>query len=178
MDKYLSKETRSSIFKLGVYQIIGGAIGLLLVLWTIINTQDVNLLTVFLFLLMLSFFSYSVYCGVLCTTAREGCLTHSLINQALQVASVAAVGCAYQYAAGLYLNMGVNLSEGFHLDFGMGFSSLNLKINTAPETLKADVNLVAIGLLVWIDQTIRIVTIEKQLQEIKELGQELQPLEQ
>ncbi|RZK99199.1 MAG: hypothetical protein EOO89_31340, partial [Pedobacter sp.] len=54
MEKLISKETESDLTKLGVYQIIGGAIGIIILLWVIFKTPLMSGLTVLLFLLILA----------------------------------------------------------------------------------------------------------------------------
>lgn len=150
---------------------------MLLVIWSAINMQSINPISILLILLMLSFYGYSIYCGVLCGDTKENCLRHSRINQLLQLVGFAGFGYAYFFAAGIFISVGADLTYGPDLDFKLGISSMDLQFNTGAEWLKINVNLVAIGLLVWINKTIRTVALEKQFREIKELGQELQPLE-
>jgi hypothetical protein len=178
MRKFVTKEIESDLLKLAIYQIIGGGVGILLVIWSALNLQAVNPASILLYLLMLSFFGYSIYCGILCGDVKENCLKHSLINQVLQVAGLAGFGYAYQFAAGFFVSIGLNLTQSPELDFRFGISSLDLQINTGGGDFKANVNVVAIGLILWINKTIRSIQNEKQFRKMAELGRELQLQEQ
>lgn len=61
MEKKLSQETISALLKLGVYQIVGGAIGVLLILWGILQTTKLNVSFLLLFAVILLFFGYSIF---------------------------------------------------------------------------------------------------------------------
>jgi hypothetical protein len=169
MVENLSKETRSHLLKLGLYQLIGGGVGVLLILWSVINSDLTNNLLVMLFLVMLVFFAYSILCGVLCLKYNERCLKYSLINQILQLIGVAAFGFAFEYAAGIYLHVGLDLTEGFLIGFGFGISKMIININTEPSLFELHFNIVALLLIIWIEKTTRRLKAEKQYKEVEEL---------
>lgn len=47
MHKYLDKETQADLLKLGLYQAFGGGIGMLFVLWALIQTAALTMHEVF-----------------------------------------------------------------------------------------------------------------------------------
>lgn len=151
MKKIISKETKSALMKLGIYQIIGGAIGMLIILGSILGTPLLTGLTVLLYLFILLFFLYSIFCGVLCLKAKKKALHHSLANQILQVFGFAMIGFAFKYIAGLYLTIGLNLTDSFQFSFGAGVSSFNFNFNNEKERIELDFNIIALLLIFWID---------------------------
>ena len=80
MQKDSAIKFKSDIFKIGLYQIIGGGIGAIMVLISLIKTTQFSGINILVFSIMLIFFSYSIFCGALCLNNKETALRHSLIN--------------------------------------------------------------------------------------------------
>jgi hypothetical protein len=158
MDDNTSK-ILSKLRVLGIYQIIGGAIGIILILWDILNIQQIAGLTVGIYIFMFLFFAFSVYCGILCLKKRSSALILSLINQILQVIGFAMFGFAFQYAAGVYLTAGLDLSEALNFTFGIGVSKFDFNINNESSRLEVNFNLIALILIIFIEK------MKKQLKE-------------
>ncbi len=155
MKDLISKEVRSDLNKLGIYQIAGAAVGVLLIFWSIYNTESLSGFIVVIYLFMFLFFAYSVFCGFLCIKTRRNALKHSQINQFLQIFGLAIFGFAFKYVAGVYLIFGLNLTESFELDFGAGVSQFGFSFNNGADKLQLDINLVAIVLIYWINQLMK-----------------------
>ena len=152
MNSLISKKTSSKLKTLGLYQIIGGAIGTLLVIWGLINGQQITGFVILPYLFIILFFGYSIYCGTLCLQTKPNSLKYSLINQILQVIGFAMFGFAFKYAAGIYFSAGLNLTESFNLTFGAGISKFDFNFNNEKERLEVDFNFVALGLIVFIER--------------------------
>ncbi|TAL50549.1 MAG: hypothetical protein EPN92_01585 [Chitinophagaceae bacterium] len=144
MSNFISDKTISKLKYLGIYQIIGGAIGVLLILWALLNSQQLTGLFIMIYLFMLLFFGFSIYCGTLCIKTKNNALQFSLINQILQVIGVAMFGFAFKYAAGIYLTAGLDLTETFNLKFGAGISRFDFNFNNETERLEIDFNFIAL----------------------------------
>jgi hypothetical protein len=71
-----------------------------------------------------------------------------LTNQVLQLVSFSILGYTYQYAAGIYLIVGIDLTEGFSLITKFGLSTWRFVINGDRESLLLNFNLVAVGLII------------------------------
>lgn len=166
MEKLFSKKIQSEIFRLGIYQVAGGAIGVLLVFGGIFGTRSPSGLIILVYLVMLAFFAYSIFCGVLCLNNMKNALKHSLTNQILQVFGFAIFGFAFKYAAGLYLTVGLNLTEGVNISFGTGFSKIDFNFNNEEERVELDFNLVAFGIIYWIEKLKRRIKTENELMQI------------
>jgi hypothetical protein len=170
MNKLISKDTESDLLKLGLYQIFGGAIGIILVVVGIFRSSLFTSLNVLIFIFVLLFFSYSIFCGALCLKASKKALEHSLINQILQLIGFAAMGFAFKYVAGIYLAAGLDLTDSFNFSFGAGISKFNFNFNVDKDKLDLDLNLVAVCLVYWIDRLIKRVKEEIAVRQVGEIG--------
>ena len=94
----------------------------------------------------------------------------SLINQWMQVIGFAIMGVAFKYIAGFYLSIGLDLRSSIVPMFGIGVSTIELKLNTDAERLGIDVNLVALGLIFWIDRLQKRVRNELTVRELSSIG--------
>jgi hypothetical protein len=171
MKKLISEQTLSDLTKLGIYQIGGGGVGILIVVWAIYKNMTLSVITSILYLLILAFFSFSIFYGFLCTKAKKNALKYSFINQVLQIAGFAAFGFAFNYIAGFYFIVGLDLSETFEFSFGVGISKVNFVLNSDSEKLQIDFNIVAFIIVIWIDKLMKRVKAEIELRTISSLGE-------
>ena len=165
MEKLLSDETKSALTKLGLYQLIGGAFGVLFTLWATFTIDGIPSSAYAGLMLVILIFSYSVFCGILCLKENKNALGHSLANQLLQVIQFSAFGLLYEYAAGVYMTVGLDLTESFQFSFSAGFSSISLNLNGDRDLLELKFNIVAIILVFWIDKLIKKVKEEALIRE-------------
>jgi hypothetical protein len=152
MNNYLSEGTEAALTKLGLYQVAGGLIGFLLIGWMMINGGSINFSMIFLLAIVCLFFGYSVYAGWLCLTLKKQAFRHSMINQVMQVIGFAILGVGFQYAAGFYLTIGIDLTDSIQFGFGAGISKVDININRHYERLEVNLNLIAFALIYWIDK--------------------------
>jgi hypothetical protein len=155
MEKLISKKIESDLIKLGLYQIIGGAVGLFFIVWSIFKTPILTGVTLLVYLFILLFFAYSIFCGTLCLKTKKNALGHSLTNQLLQVIGFALMGFAFKYVAGFYLTIGLDLTDSINFGFGAGISKFDFNFNNEKDRLEVDVNLVAFALIYWIDKLMK-----------------------
>jgi hypothetical protein len=151
MNAFSSKKTTSKLKALGVYQILGGAIGVLLIFWAFLSSQQTGLF-IPIYLFMFGLFAFSIYCGIICLRTKDNALHLSLINQILQIIGFAMFGFAFQYAAGIYLAVGLDLTESFNLKFGAGFSKFDFNLNIETQRLEVNFNFIALGLIIFIER--------------------------
>jgi hypothetical protein len=170
MEKQISQETESDLTKLGLYQIVGGAVGILIIIWDIYKSQLLTGLTVLVYLFILLLFAYSILCGTLCLKTKKNALAYSLTNQILQVIGFAMMGLAFKYVAGFYLTIGVELTDSVNLGFGIGISKFNFNFNNEKDRLEVDFNLVAFALIYWIDRLMKKVKEEVAIRQISSIG--------
>lgn len=154
--------------KLGLYQIIGSAVGIAMILFLIFKSTGLSILIV---LFMFLFFAYSLLCGMLCFKLKQNALQHSLINQFLQLISFAFSGYAFTYVAGIYLTVGFDFSNSIEISFGFGISGFNIGINQEPGEAIINLNLVAFGLIFWIEKLRKKIRVEKEIIGVASIGQ-------
>jgi hypothetical protein len=171
MKNFIPKEIASDLVKLGVYQVTGCIIGAGVIGWNLYNDQVLTPVTLSLYGGIFLIFGYSAFCGILCLKNKRNALLYSLINQMLQLLGFAILGYAFRYVSGFYLSIGLDFSDSFEFDFGVGISSFTLNINKDPQLFKIDINLVASGLVFWIDRLMRIMNHYTDLKEIRTIGE-------
>ena len=76
----------------------------------------------------------------------------NVINQIMQVIGFAILGVGYQYIAGFYLTIGIDLTDSLQPAFGAGISKLDINLNRHHERLEVNLNLIAFALIYWIDK--------------------------
>ena len=172
MDKLISKETEYELSKLGLYQIFGGTVGMIIIVWSIYKDSFLTELTVLIYLFILLFFAYSIFCGILCLKSKSNALGHSLTNQILQVISVAIMGFSFKYVAGLCFIIGLNLTDIIKFNFGVGISNFAFNLNNEKDRLEIDFNLIALAVIYWIDKLMKKVKEEKSVRETPSIGEE------
>ena len=109
---FLSKQSRIKLKVLAWYQIVGGITGLLLTIWLIAQTGQINGLILLVLLFATGLYSFSIYCGRLLMTDKY--LTGfklSLVNQAIQILQFAMLGYAFWYASGLMFTLGIKVNN-------------------------------------------------------------------
>jgi len=158
----MKDKIKSTLKLFGWYQIIGGSIGILLVTYSIISTDNLMGMLLLIYGFALLLFGYSIFCGVLCVEYKKNALQHTLINQILQILGFALLGFGFSYTAGLYLSIGIDLTDGLNMTFGTGISKVEFNINKDQERVSFDFNLVAIALVYWINKLRKKIKAEKE----------------
>ena len=169
MNGMYSTKVVSKLRSLGAYQIVGGSIGCLIVVWAILNNQAIDL-SLFVYGLMILFFAFSIYCGILCFKRKVVAVKLSLINQVLQVIGFAIFGFAFKYAAGIYVTAGIDLSESFNFIFNAGFSRFEFAFNTDHHRLEVELNFVALPLIIFIERLKNHIKVEQDKLVISAIG--------
>ncbi|MGC4036163.1 MAG: hypothetical protein QM764_09390 [Chitinophagaceae bacterium] len=163
---------KSDLNKLGVYQLAGGIVGLILVFLILSRQIVLNAANLILYFFVVLLFGYSIYTGICCLKRKQNALILSKVNQFLQLIGIAVAGFAFQFASGFYLTFGVDLTESFRFDFGAGIANFILRLNSANKIFSVNVNLVAIGIIIWIDGLLKTVKQLKELDTISTIGKE------
>ncbi|MEO8770368.1 MAG: hypothetical protein ABI402_09800 [Ferruginibacter sp.] len=146
----ISKETELNLLKLGLYQIIGGVIGIAIILWGIYKNAQYSISLIILYSIVVLFFLYSIYSGNLCLKPKSNALRHSLINQILQTVGFTIGVFKFKYLSGLYFTFCIEITNGISFDFGFGISKFILGFASSAKILEIDINLIAIGISFWI----------------------------
>ena len=162
----LSKELELDLIKVGLYQIVGGCIGIAITLWNVFRSPLLTGLMVILILLFLLFFAYSIYCGVLCIKTNKNALKLSLINQMLQLVSIAILGVTYNYISGFFVSIGLDLTDKPKFIFNGGISTFEFSLKHQIDRFEISFNIVALILLFWVGNIMDKVKAEIKIREL------------
>lgn len=169
MLKHISKDLENDLLKLGIYQLAGGGIGLLIGIWAVWTAAPFRIEYLFpLFVIMVSF-GYSIFCGLLCLKFSKSCFRHSLINQMLQLVHFVIYGFGLQYASGFFISLGVDLADDIKFDFGVGLSKVQINLNAGAELFNFKINIISLGIIIWISQVLHQLKVESQHRSVSEL---------
>jgi hypothetical protein len=142
------QKTESRIKIIGIYQIIGGLIGLIATISLLVKIGFTNGTTFKMFFLFLSLYSFSAFCGYLLLKKQfEKGLNYSIINQLIQVLSFSILGFTFKFYSGLFLSLGLNLTTDTILTYNFGLTTWNFKLNSESGIIEISINLVALILI-------------------------------
>ncbi|HMU46356.1 MAG TPA: hypothetical protein PKC72_08315 [Chitinophagaceae bacterium] len=156
---------------LGIYQIVGGVLGLTLTISLFFKLSLTNFLLTLILILALCLYLFSIYCGTLLVFNKKSLgLNLSLINQYVQLVSFSIKGLAFLYVSGIFFSAGIDITNSFNLLLNLGLSSWQLNINSESEALIINFNLVALFLIVVIGKLKKKIKEEKIAKEIDSIG--------
>jgi hypothetical protein len=143
------KNLKITLIIIGTIQIIGGITGLGLIAWLLLKTGSITGPVLLIYLVGLSLFIFSIYCGrsLFSKTGLKLGLVLSMINMLLQIIHFQINGNGITYSSGI--NLAVGLENAFKIDFGLITSVFQMSIGTDDTTTIFKVNLAAI-FLIWI----------------------------
>ena len=170
MANFLSNKTARKLRIIGIYQFLGGFLGIGFTCLVIMNQAIFTSLVLFIVAIMLTFFSYSIFCGILLIKKKKSGLFHSKINQYLQLFGFASYGYAYQFASGACFTLGIDLTNSFFFTFNASLSSFHVSINTDSNSLLINFNLVALFMILFIEGLEKKITVEELKSQISDIG--------
>ncbi len=139
------KDTKTTVKVIGLYQIIGGILGILLSCWLIINTGEINGPTLFIYCLALFLFGFSIKAGNILLQPKnfKKGIVYSLILQGLQIFAVSVGNYSFDFYSGVRGAIGFEFSEGFQFIFRTSFSGFYFSLNSDQSMFFLKVNLIA-----------------------------------
>ena len=153
MDKQLSSKIKSKLELLAYYQIAGGTIGFIMVIWLVAQTVTITGLIMLILLFAGGLYSFSIYCGRLLLKGDYNLgLKLSTINQALQIFSFALLGFAFNFVAGLCISIGFDYTNDFKSDFSISLSDFLVSVNKDEELITFGFNFVAVFVIQYINR--------------------------
>lgn len=133
---------------LGIYQIIGGVIGILNSIRFIPNFGQVNGGVFLIFAAIFLLYVFSICCGYLLLKKRNNIgITLSVYNQFIQVVGFGVLGYAFHFAAGIYGGIKINLTNDTIINFMLGHSMARIDVNNPDGFIEISVNFIALWLL-------------------------------
>ena len=132
------------------YQITGGIIGICVWVISLIQTESISGIILFMLLAMISLYIFSIQAGRTLLQDRKKGLKLSLINQALQTIHFAVAGYSLQFVSGVGVTIGLDLTKDPSLKFNFLISTLVLSINYEKHIATLTFNIIAIYLIFYI----------------------------
>lgn len=148
----MKKNFNNIIKGLAVYQIFGGLLGIGLAIRIIPQLQDLNALSYLLIFLTAGFYVYSIIAGAVLLQHPKRGLSLSLINQALQVLSIAIGSFAFNYVAGFKLGLGIDFVPAWQFNLNLSLSSFQLILNADTGRVFIGINFLALALVYLIER--------------------------
>lgn len=141
---------------LGVYQIIGGLIGIGVVVWVMFsyiypNNMPDKRFAIFSAVLFALFYCYSILCGILLIKKHNWALNLSSLNQLLQILSFSIYGYAYKYQSGIFASIKIDFVNNIY-SFEWGLSSWELYINSGSTFGLVSINFFALLVVILIEE--------------------------
>lgn len=135
---------------LGLYQLVGGLIGLYIVFSTGLSLLLPHF---WVFIIVLGFFSFSLYCGIILLRGKANSYELTLINQYLQTFRIILLGYGFEFYTGIKSYLGFTDSPNLKFLFKteLSFSSQaylfmgekNLEVSLA-------INIIPVLIIIWI----------------------------
>lgn len=136
---------------IGIYQIIGGGVGLFsLVYGQIVNKLDVTIISFGVFIV----FSFSIIAGIfLLKSYEEKAITYTLVNQYFQILTIKLIGIGYQYVAGSYFGIGFSETPKLNLFYKYAIIKSNLLIWPGTDNeITISINLIPILIIIIVSR--------------------------
>ncbi len=167
MENDASRYLNSRITALGVYQVMGGLIGIYYLIVFVTGSHNIPSVTVAIVTLGFLVHCFSIFCGVFLFKDRMRGARFSITNQLLQVISFFAMGFGYDYVSGISAKVDVSFSP--EVATGMESSLSNWVISFKGDTSLSMVsfNIVAIFLVIFtirLQRRIHIQALEEEAQ--------------
>ena len=145
------KSIESKIKYLGIYQLLGGIIGILNTLRFLPSFEVINGGILMLLLIIFGLYSFSAFCGYLLIRKRYfSGLNLSIYNQLIQIIGFGVLGYAFHFTAGIYCGIKLNLTHDTIMTFMLGHSAAMLNLNSNPEFTELSINFIALILINFI----------------------------
>ena len=156
---------------LGLYQLLGGLLGVYLSLEIIQSIEFFSALISILLIIGFGLNIYSIFCGVLILFRYEQGLKLSRLNQYLQVLSFSIGGYSFTYVAGIYLSGAIDWSNKFKIDAKLGFSTWQITLNQYDGVNILFINVIAIILIISINKHLKKINAAKLSEQLLNLGE-------
>ena len=115
----LSPKNKTELKSIGIYQMVGGGLGFVLL---ILNGSSVFLST---YLIGGLLFSFSIFSGYSCFKFKDNCFTLTLINQTLQTLSLVIGSFIFEYVSGAGLGFVIDMTDSVEISFDFNLSTLS-----------------------------------------------------
>lgn len=107
----LSTKNQTLLKSIGIYQIIGGGLGLVIL---VLTGASVFLSTYVIGGLL---FGFSIFCGYSCFKFKDNCFTLTFINQTIQSLAIIIGNFTFEYVSGAGLGFTIDVTDSFKIGF-------------------------------------------------------------
>jgi len=150
LDNIIRPQNNNFLKGLGVYQMAGGAIGLI---FTFIAAFPFdNAFSNIIFVPCCLLFGLSIYSGWQTFKVTYHGLRLTIVNQLLQLFSLTIGKFGFNYIAGVGLSFTLDFTHTLNLGFSFEFSDIGIMINRGPNEYFFGLNLVALFLIYKVDK--------------------------
>ena len=160
----INKERRK-LEIIGLYEIIGGAVGIGLILWGMISISNFSIMAILLYLIVIFLYSFSIYAGVKLFKYKENKIIYSEIIQYLQIPKIGLLGFIFTFTAGISFFLGIDYTNDFlfRFDFNLSPSNTSLYFKTDKSLIFFYINFVPILIIYLIGKSTTKIEKEKEL---------------
>lgn len=148
----MKKRERNTVNALAAYQIFGGVLGIGLAAKALPRLQDLSGAGMVIVFFAGLLYVFSILCGFILFKNMKRGLNLSLLNQALQVLSVAVGSFAYNYVAGFKAGVGIDFIPVWQLKLNLSLSSFQFFLNAETGKMFIGINLLALLLVYLIER--------------------------
>ncbi|RYY52408.1 MAG: hypothetical protein EOO09_21520 [Chitinophagaceae bacterium] len=155
---------------LAVYQVLGGLGGIFLSIRLVTQLWSIEPVYWVLVLLPFMFYVFSIYTGIMLWNRGKNSLRLTIINQGLQLVTLAGPVISYTFISGGALLVHLDTTDGISPSFGVMLSSYSLIIGGDQAARSVGVNIVALGIILFMRREMRLIEKEKILDEVDSIG--------
>lgn len=157
-DTIITNDTKAKIKRLAYYQIIGGSIGTLLSIYSIIKSESPASYFYLLSATLIGFNLFTIFSGqqLIVGNVKRGLLL-SLFIQIPQIINFTIAGFGFTLVSGFLISIGIDYTQSFKLIMNSDFSMISLNWNYKDELIIFNINIVA---AFW---TVQIVKIQEEI---------------
>ena len=126
------KKPDNNLKTLGVYEIIGGIIGLLILLT--INIEYLNSANITSLVISLILYVFSIYCGYLLLNGElQKGINLSIYNNLIQIVGFGVLGFVFKFTSGICLGINLDMTNDTLLRLNFDISNLHINIKGSSE---------------------------------------------
>lgn len=142
-------EKKNSLNYFGIYQIFGGIIGILILLF--LNYTRLNSYEILAIIISYLLYAFSIFCGymILKGKLKKG-INLSIINNFIQVLGFGALGFAFKFVSGISLSLNLDLREDTIIGLNLDVSNMQINLIGNSESIFININLIAIFVLYYL----------------------------
>ena len=150
MSAFLMEEYYFKLKLIGIYQIIGGCIGLGITIWFISMVWPLSLIVSLILILSVSFFLFSIACGLGLAFKKSWAIDLSIILQLAQIVNFTLFGYSFKFISGLGVLLTIDFTKSLKINLEGSEPLFSFIYLNEPDERLIGINLTAILLTYFI----------------------------